>query len=80
MDYESSRSLMTIYTPSGECPIRLQGTDAVSVLNWVDAVREYGYRVGKQYTISALCYWVRQFYEMDTVEHRKACDHVMDDM
>lgn len=64
-----------ITTPAGPCPVQLKGTSAEEVERWAEAVRKAGLEEhGKWYMIRALRYWVRQFYEINTPNHKLVCD------
>ena len=65
--------LLSILTPSGRCPIALKSTDPEAVWSWADAVRSYGFSNGRFYTVRAIHYWVRDFYDINTSDHAAVC-------
>ena len=71
-----SRFFIPILTPSGYCPIKLTGTDPDSVAAWIDDVITYGYENGRNYTNSALKYWVRDFFEIGSDEFLQVCSNI----
>ena len=50
-----------VITPAGKCPIVLEGSDDVSIMKWVQALRSLG--GNSFYTREALQYWVKDFYD-----------------
>ena len=65
--------LLCIYTPSGSCPVVLKSMDPEVVWAWADAVREHGVANGRFYTARAIHYWVREFYDVNSLEYRTVC-------
>lgn len=63
-----------VITPSGACPVPLEGTDMDTVLDWVTAVREHD--PGVRLHTTAVRYYVRQFYRMGTPEHATVCGFI----
>ena len=65
----------TISTPSGDCPVKLTGTDEASVKKWAEAVRSH-YAVKSQFvTVEGLRYFARNYYNINSPEFRvvKSC-------
>jgi len=62
-----------ILTPAGNCPVKLEGHDLVSVTKWSDnmlALKD------KNYAFSALKYFIKEFYVHGTAEYHFACAHL----
>ena len=62
-----------IVIPSGRCPFLLEGTDPKSVLEWAEKVRDNA-PAGIVYAKSALRYWIRSTYDVNSADHKKAAD------
>lgn len=62
---------LDIVIPSGKCPVKLEGTDEDSVLDWAVSVKMHGRRHNRNYGFSALSYYARQFYPIGTEEHNQ---------
>lgn len=60
-----------ILTPSGKCPIRLRGCDREDVELWAHSLVEKGRIERIFYEVSALKYWVRDFYEVGSDTHKQ---------
>lgn len=80
-DIEASQSVVAcgchcinIMAPAGDCPAKLSGTDQESVIIWAEKVVEAGHKKGLHFSPSALRYFVRQFYDLETSEHQAVCD------
>lgn len=66
-----SESTMRITTPAGRPPIALEGTLPEQIDDWALALTKDG-----RYTINALQYWVRYFYEIPSQEHKLICQYL----
>lgn len=64
--------LLRISTPAGECPHKLKGTDCDTVQEWAEQVRAAGRENGRYYTVHALVYFVRHFFDLGSPEHAAA--------
>ena len=73
---ECYSDMRTILVPSGTCPCRLNGTDIETVEKWVDDVSRYGINQGKNYTASAMCYFVRYEYDIFSPEYQQVREHI----
>jgi len=60
-----------IVIPSGQCPFLLEGTDSKSVLSWAEKVRDNA-PTGIVYAKSALRYWIRSTYDVNSDDHKEA--------
>ena len=56
-----------ISTPSGKCPVDLEGTSDQEIFDWAKAVKESA-KGNDQYTVNAIQYWVRDFYSPEHPE------------
>ena len=57
--------MAAITTPKGTCPFLLEGKDDESILAWIKNIRTLDHGV-YYYGVSAIQYWVRDFYECST--------------
>lgn len=64
---------IVIDTPAGICPAKLFSTEPTEVREWARAVLEAGAEESKRYSLRALKYWVRHYYDMYTAEWELAC-------
>ena len=72
-----------VHTPAGKPPHNLNGTAREEVHKWAEQIRSDGFREGRYYTVHALIYWVRYFYDINgksfcpscnnKVENRRGC-------
>jgi len=67
---------MIVLTPSGVCPVKLRGTSQVEVQDWVDQVIVRGHNDRIHYSTSALRYWLREFFEIDSKEYMEAASEI----
>ena len=51
-----------ISTPAGKCPVELEGTSDQEIIGWAKAVKASA-RGNDEYTVNAIQYWVRDFYD-----------------
>jgi len=65
---------MTVLTPACQCPIRLKGIDKDIVCGWVENVLNAGFARGFIYSVPALCYFVREFYDYGTEDFFAVCN------
>ncbi|MCK9459504.1 MAG: hypothetical protein M0R80_07690 [Proteobacteria bacterium] len=82
-DVEASQSMqmcgcrcINIMAPAGDCPAKLLGTEQETVIIWAEKVIQAGHAKGLHFSPSALKYFVRQFYDLDSEEHRLAVSHI----
>jgi len=61
--------LLRVSTPAGECPHKLKGFDYDTVHEWAEQVRAAGRDNGRYYTLRALVYFVRHFYDLQSEEY-----------
>jgi len=57
--------MAAITTPKGKCPFILEGKDDDSILAWIKNIRTLERGV-YYYGVSAIQYWVRDFYDCNT--------------
>lgn len=69
---------LVIIAPAGACPHKLTSTERDDVEEWAEKVREYGVDHNRFFTIKALAYFARQFYELFTPEHDQVKAHLQD--
>lgn len=62
----------TILTPAGKCPITLNGDSYEDVHTWISLLKSKIPNLA----ISAYCYYVRYFYDVNTKIHNKICDSI----
>ena len=72
--------LRPVSAPSGKCPYKLTSIDFDVVSDWASKVRSAGigdseYN-GVYYTLEALIYFSRQFFELGTPENKVVKDHL----
>ena len=82
-DVEATQSLqmcgcrcINIMAPAGDCPEKLASTEQEVVIVWAEKVIQAGHKKGLHFAPSALKYFIRQFYDLDSEEHRTAVGHV----
>lgn len=72
------KNLTTILTPAGEPPVRLDDKSVDGVRSWAAAIRLHGERNGKNYTTSAVVYFLRYFVDMSAENYtilKEACEN-----
>jgi hypothetical protein len=62
----------TILTPAGKCPVELKGPTYNDVHVWISLLKAKIPNLA----ISAYCYYVRYFYDVNTKTHNKICDSI----
>lgn len=62
-----NREYTTIITPSGPCPVEFSG----DMRDWVQRVIDAGHSIRKHYQPAALRYWLRQFFDIHSAEHKQ---------
>lgn len=62
-----------VLTPSGKCPVKLASAKDEDVVVWCDALMQHGRSENKLYTPSALRYWVRDFFDANSVQNARVC-------
>ena len=67
--------MAAITTPAGKCPFHLEGTDDKSIIEWVKNIRTLERGV-YYYGVSAIQYWVRDFYECNSSEWKHVTERV----
>lgn len=60
----SRERLATVIAPAGKCPFVLAGTSYEEVMGWAQAVRGRGFDKSEYYTVSALKYYARYFFDI----------------
>jgi len=63
---------INITAPAGPCPAKLSGVSKEELEAWSQKVMETGHKAELHYSLEALQYFVRQFYDMDTTEFKTA--------
>ena len=61
---------MVVDGPAGDCPANLNGIDEESVSKWAAKVIAAGHTKSLHYSVKALKYFVRKFYEYNSPEWR----------
>lgn len=59
-----SDRISLVYAPAGKCPVKLTGTSQEQVLGWANAVKEVGFDKKEYYTVTALKYYARYFFDV----------------
>lgn len=72
--YHSRSNDAVILVPAGNCPVKLHDKTREAVVRWIETLVEK-----RNYAVSALKYYVRQFYDIHGAEFRDICD-VIDDL
>lgn len=65
-----------VYTPAGKCPIKLEGYDYETVLDWSNLIIENGKANNLSYLPSALLFFAQQFYRAFTPEYLEVKKHL----
>lgn len=60
----------SVSTPAGKCPVKLGSSNPTEVEFWAHSVVAKGRESGIAYAVSALVYWIREFYEIGSREYR----------
>lgn len=71
-----SFGVRVIYTPAGNCPVKLKGTDYGDVLEWSNLLMESGREKGLNYLPSAILFFSQQFYRIQTKEYNIVKEHI----
>ena len=71
-----SATMLRIHTPAGSCPHRLEDTDEATVQRWAEKVRDTGESDGRFYSLPALKYYARQFYDIFSDEWKTVVGHL----
>lgn len=71
---KKKRGVQHLIVPSGACPVQLTSTDLEDVHDWARAV--VAYHPQYQVALSALKYYVREFFGIFTSEYRLVCEHL----
>lgn len=70
--------IVKVATPSGACPVKLEGTSKEEVIKWIEGVCAEGRKQCLLYQASALVYWVRVFYTMFSPKYHEVCAIVLE--
>ena len=62
------------YTPAGDCPHRLTGTDVKTVEAWAENCRGTFLEKGDWLLVPALKYFSREFHSIHSPDYRAVCD------
>jgi hypothetical protein len=65
-----------IYTPAGQCPVKLKGIDYNDVLEWSNLIMESGREKRLNYLPSAILFFSQQFYGVHTKEYNVIKEHI----
>lgn len=65
-----------VYTPAGKCPIKLEGFDYDTVLEWSNLIIEHGKANNLNYLPPALLFFAQQFYRAFTPEYLEIKEHL----
>lgn len=71
--YAGSQRCIVTLTPAGACPVKLTGIDADSIDQWIEQLIDVGVRDHRLYSISAICYFLREFVDVHSDEYRQLC-------
>lgn len=66
----SDPRLLRVSTPAGACPHKLKSMEWDDVQEWAELVRAAGRETGRFYTVSALIYFVRHTYDINSPEYQ----------
>lgn len=66
-----------IYTPSGECPMKLNSSNQEDVYDWCEELIDIGRIMKVTYHQDALIYWLRDFFDMHGINYQTAKQHVL---
>lgn len=73
------RRLLSVSTPAPHvmpCP-KLNGDSYEEVSQWAAKVMETGYKEDRLFTLPALQYYVREFFEYGSNQYRQVCEHLV---
>lgn len=70
----SPRTIRTILTPAGKCPIKLKSLAPEDMEAWHDELQDYGLRLHITYSKDALRYWLREFVDIHSQDYKTACE------
>jgi hypothetical protein len=74
----SNLPVINVFTPAGECPVKLKGTDIEQVAAWADAVRDdFGER-RMVLAIEALLYFAQTIYDFKSDECKLVKGHLVE--
>lgn len=69
-------STRLVATPAGKCSIKLNSTNYEDVIEWTRKVHTAGLAEGINYLPSAFTFFVRQFYEIFSEDHKIVCEQI----
>ena len=69
-------NMSQIYTPAGECPVKLKGTDEATVDKWMDDLMDAGHEKNDHYLPHALKYFASHFYGRGTEDFVAVCSRI----
>lgn len=68
--------MLVVHTPAGACPVKLKGTNKQDVREWAEAVVQAGYKNNRNYSLDAIKYFVRHFYDMFSEDWKVVVGHL----
>jgi hypothetical protein len=74
--YNGTATDLLVIAPSGECPVKLTGTDAETVIAWAKKVIDAGQKEELFYSPAALRHFARYFYDVFSGEYAIFCDNL----
>jgi len=69
-----AKGFTVIYTPAGDCPVRLHDLTYEGVQRWAGQVVKAGAARSKQYLPAALRYFLREFVEFNDPQYENLSD------
>ena len=67
-----------IYTPAGECVVKLNSCNKEDVYDWCEELIDIGRITGITYHQDAMIYWLRDFFDIHGTNFKIAKQHVLD--
>lgn len=67
---------LNIVAPAWACPVKLTGTDRETVAVWAGKVVDAGHKIARHYSPTALKYYVRHFYDLESEDWRTVVGHL----
>jgi hypothetical protein len=65
-----------ILAPAGTCPHRIYDLTLTDIGIWCQLVVFTGLSTGSLYSVKALRYWLREFYEIGSADHKTAGQYI----
>lgn len=71
--YLGDQRCRVVITPAGPCPVKLQGIEQEFIDRWVEELIDLGIRNKQLYSISAMRYYGREFFDIQSPQYRHFC-------